>query len=215
MIDYKIVSLANQVYERIEANILNGVYAQGEIISEGRLAADLGVSRTPVREALTRLEAERLIADTPAGSMVLGITEQDVDDMFMVKKQLEPMASGLAAQNISEKGLAALKDVLEQQEFYASKGNAERVKNLDTQFHDIIYAECGSPTYQHILSPVHHKLAKYRKDSLTRDDRIFRSVEEHRDIVKAIEERHIKEVENLMQLHIGHSYDNITKYIDD
>lgn len=215
MIDYKIVSLANQVYERIEANILNGVYAQGEIISESRLAADLGVSRTPVREALTRLEAERLIADTPAGSMVLGITEQDVDDMFMVKKQLEPMASGLAAQNISEKGLAALKDVLEQQEFYASKGNAERVKNLDTQFHDIIYAECGSPTYQHILSPVHHKLAKYRKDSLTRDDRIFRSVEEHRDIVKAIEERHIKEVENLMQLHIGHSYDNITKYIDD
>ena len=215
MIDYKIVSLANQVFERIEANILNGVYAQGEILSESRLAADLGVSRTPVREALTRLEAERLIADTPAGTVVLGITEQDVDDMFMVKKQLEPMVSGLAACKISQEGLAALKDVLEQQEFYASKGNAEKVKNLDTQFHDILYTECGSSTYQYILSPVHHKLAKYRKDSLTRDDRIFRSVEEHRDIVKAIEEKDIKEVENLMQLHIGHSYDNITKYIED
>ena len=94
MIDYKIVSLANQVFERIEANILNGVYTQGEIISETRLAADLGVSRTPVREALARLEAERLISDSPAGAVVLGITEQDVDDMFAVKKSLEAMVTG-------------------------------------------------------------------------------------------------------------------------
>lgn len=213
MIDYKIVSLANQVYGRIEANILNGVYAQGEVISENKLAADLGVSRTPVREALARLEAERLIGDSPAGTVVLGITEQDVDDMFAVKKKLEPMVTGLAAENISEQGLAALKDILEQQEFYASKGNAEKVRNLDTRFHDIIYAECGSPTFQHILSPVHHKLAKYRKNSLTHDDRIYRAVEEHKAILEAILDKHTKEVENLMKLHIGHAYDNITKYI--
>ena len=125
MIDYKIVSLANQVFERIEANILNGVYTQGEIISETRLAADLGVSRTPVREALARLEAERLISDSPAGTVVLGITEQDVDDMFAVKKSLEAMVTGLTSQNITPEGLAALRDVLEQQEFYASKDNAE------------------------------------------------------------------------------------------
>lgn len=215
MIDYKIVSLANQVYERIEANILNGVYAQGEVISENKLAADLGVSRTPVREALARLEADRLIGDSPAGTVVLGITEKDVDDMFTVKQQLEAMVTGLAAQNISASGLSALRDVLEQQEFYASKGNAEKVRNLDTRFHDIIYEECGSSIFQHILSPVHHKLAKYRKNSLTHDDRIYRSVEEHRAILEAIEEKDIKEVENLMQLHIGHAYDNITKYSGD
>ena len=78
MIDYKSVSLANQVYERIENNILNGVYEQGEIISEVRLSEELGVSRTPIREALARLQSDRLIGDSPAGTVVLGITEKDV-----------------------------------------------------------------------------------------------------------------------------------------
>lgn len=212
MIDYKTVSLANQVYERIEESILNGVYAPGEIISENKLSADLGVSRTPIREALARLASDRLIDESPAGTVVLGISEKDVDDMFAVKRRLEAMVTGQTAEHISEEGIARLKDILEQQEFYAGKGNVEKVRNLDTEFHDVIYMECGSRTFQAILSPVHHKLAKYRKTSLTHSDRIFRSVEEHKAILEAIMEKDVKEVENLMQLHIGHAYDNITKY---
>ena len=214
MIDYKVVSLANQVYERIEESILNGVYAPGEILSENKLSADLGVSRTPIREALARLQADRLVGDSPSGTVVLGITQQDVDDMFAVKRRIEAMVTGQTAVRISEEGFAQLKDILEQQEFYAGKGNAEKVRNLDTSFHDVIYSECGSRTFQAILSPLHHKLAKYRKASLEQDDRIFRSVEEHKAIFDAITEKDVKEVENLMQLHIGHAYDNITKYND-
>ncbi|MGN0712509.1 MAG: GntR family transcriptional regulator [Anaerovoracaceae bacterium] len=214
MIDYKVVSLANQVYERIEESILNGVYAPGEILSENKLSADLGVSRTPIREALARLQADRLVDDSPSGTVVLGITQQDVDDMFAVKRRLEAMVTGQTAVKISEEGLARLKDILEQQEFYAGKGNTEKVRNLDTSFHDVIYSECGSRTFQAILSPLHHKLAKYRKASLEQDDRIFRSVEEHKAIFDAITEKDVKEVENLMQLHIGHAYDNITKFSD-
>ena len=70
MIDYKSVSLANQVYERIEKNILNGVYAKGEIISESKLSEELGVSRTPIREALAKLESDLLIGDSPAGTIL-------------------------------------------------------------------------------------------------------------------------------------------------
>ena len=214
MIDYKVVSLANQVYERIEESILNGVYVPGEILSENKLSADLGVSRTPIREALARLQADRLVDDSPSGTVVLGITQQDVDDMFAVKRRMEAMVTGQTAVRISEEGIAQLKDILEQQEFYAGKGNAEKVRNLDTAFHDIIYSECGSRTFQAILSPIHHKLAKYRKASLEHDDRIFRAVEEHKAIFEAIAEKDVKEVENLMQLHIGHAYDSITKYND-
>lgn len=88
MLDYKTVSLANQVYARIESNILNGVYAKGEIISESKLSEELGVSRTPIREAMAKLESDLLIGDSPAGTIVLGITENDVKDMFIVKRKL-------------------------------------------------------------------------------------------------------------------------------
>lgn len=209
MLDYKTVSLANQVYARIENNILNGVYAKGEIISESKLSEELGVSRTPIREALAKLESDLLIGDSPAGTIVLGITENDVKDMFIVKRKLEVIATTMTAKNISEAGIAKLKDILEQQEFYASKDNADKVRDLDTEFHDIIYAECGSPIFRAILSPIHHKLMKYRQASLCHEGRILHSVEEHRDIFEAIRERDAAKVEGLMLTHVEHAYESI------
>ena len=211
MIDYKNLSLANQVYDAIEQNILNGVYASGEIISESKLSEDLGVSRTPVREAMARLENERLIGITPSGTVVLGITDRDVRDMFEVKLHLEPIVSVMASQNISQEALAKLKDIIDQQEFYASKHNTERIRNLDTEFHDLIYSECGSPVFQSILSPIHHKLLKYRKASLEKSDRSYHSVEEHMAIYEALKAKDRMQVEMLMLEHIRHAYENIKK----
>ena len=209
MLDYKTVSLANQVYARIESNILNGVYAKGEIISESKLSEELGVSRTPIREALAKLESDLLIGDSPAGTIVLGITENDVKDMFIVKRKLEVIATTMTAKNISEAGIAKLKDILEQQEFYASKDNADKVRDHDTEFQDIINAECGSPIFRAILSPIHHKLMKYRQASLCHEGRILHSVEEHRDIFEAIRERDAAKVEGLMLTHVEHAYESI------
>ena len=211
MIDYKNLSLANQVYDAIEQNILNGVYASGEIISESKLSEELGVSRTPVREAMARLENERLIGITPSGTVVLGITDRDVRDMFEVKLHLEPIVSVMATQNISQEALAKLKDIIDQQEFYASKHNTERIRNLDTEFHDLIYSECGSPVFQSILSPIHHKLLKYRKASLEKSDRSYHSVEEHMAIYEALKAKDRMQVEMLMLEHIRHAYENIKK----
>ena len=211
MIDYKNLSLANQVYDAIEQNILNGVYASGEIISESKLSEELGVSRTPVREAMARLENERLIGITPSGTVVLGITDRDVRDMFEVKLHLEPIVSVMASQNISQEALAKLKDIIDQQEFYASKHNTERIRNLDTEFHDLIYSECGSPVFQSILSPIHHKLLKYRKASLEKSDRSYHSVEEHMAIYEALKAKDRMQVEMLMLEHILHAYENIKK----
>lgn len=211
MIDYKSVSLANQVYERIENNILNGVYEQGEIISEARLSEELGVSRTPIREALARLQSDRLIGESPAGTVVLGITERDVEDMFQVKRHMEPLASRWAVQRISDEELSRLKDVLEQQEFYGSKENVEKVRNLDTDFHDVIYRACGSPVFQSILSPIHHKLMKYRKASLDHKERLLHSIEEHRALYEAFAARDEKKVEELMLIHVEHAFEGIMK----
>lgn len=209
--DYKSLSLANQVYDIIEEKILNGVYPQGEILSESRLSDELGVSRTPVREAMTRLENENLIAASPSGTVVLGITDRDVDDMFLVKSVLEPVVGRLAAANRTAKQLEQMRDILEQQEFYTGKSNTERVKNLDTGFHDIMYTASGSPTFQAILSSVHHKLMKYRKDSLNIENRSQRVMSEHTAIYEAIKAQDEDLVEKLVKEHLQNAYDNIKK----
>lgn len=211
MIDYKSMSLANQVYETIERNILNGIYPQGDILSESKLSEELGVSRTPIREALTKLETEKLISTTPMGAVVLGITTKDVNDMFQVKLHLDPLINKMAAANISDEALAKLKENLEQQDFYNSKDNMEKLRDLDTEFHDIIYAESKSPILQGILSGIHHKLLKYRIASLKIEDRSDHSVEEHEAIYNALKDRDEMRVELLVLQHINHTYATIMK----
>ena len=211
MIDYKSQSHANQVYETIERNILNGVYSKGAVISEMKLSEELGVSRTPIREAMTRLETERLIETTSTGTIVVGISDKDVKDMFQVKLHLDPLIMKMAATNISAHALEKLKENLEQQEFYNSKGNTEKLRDLDTEFHDIIYAESKSPILQHILTGIHHKLLKYRKASLDKSDRSDHSVEEHEAIYEALAARDEMRIELLVLQHINHSYDTIMK----
>lgn len=211
MIDYKSMSLANQVFETIEKNILTGVYPQGDVLSESRLSEELGVSRTPIREALTRLETEKLISTTPMGAIVLGITDKDVKDMFQVKLHLDPMVTKMAASNISEDALEKLKDNIEQQIFYNSKGNKQKLRDLDTEFHDIIYAESKSPILQNILTGIHHKLLKFRQASLEIDDRSDHTVGEHEAIYNALKSRDEMRVELLVLQHINHTYDTIMK----
>ena len=86
MMQHKTVSLADQVFEHIEADILSGKYARGEIITESRMSAELGVSRTPIREAFRRLSQEHLIEESGKGSVVIGITEKDLDDIFLIRE---------------------------------------------------------------------------------------------------------------------------------
>lgn len=212
MIEYKSVSLANQVFERIEYNILSGEYAIGEIISEKRFAAELGVSRTPIREALSRLLEERLVADSPNGTVVLGITDKDVDDAYEVKRRIEVLATRWASQLIDGEGIRRLSDIIDQQEFYAQKNDTVKVRDLDTDFHDTIYEYCGSTVLQGILSPLHHKIMKFRNASLqSNEKRVPESIAEHRAILDALAEHEDTKVETLMLVHVEHAYKGVVR----
>ena len=209
MIEYKSISLADQVYEKLETSILNGTYQKGEYLSENRLVNELGVSRTPIREALNRLEYEKLIKVTPNGNMVVGISIKDVSDLFEIKRRIELLATRWAASNIGDEGLAQLKAIVDQQEYFAQKGDAIKVRDLDTEFHDLIYTWCGSPMMEGILSPIHHKLMKYRKASLEIEDRIMDSVQEHKAIYEALANHDRDKVDALMMVHIEHAFNCI------
>ena len=138
MKDFRTVTLADQVFERLESDIIQGVYPRGEVLTELRLVEQLNVSRTPIREALRRLEQEHLIADTGKGTVVLGITAEDLVDIMDIRCKIEGLASYYAAKNATPDGLARLQHILDLQEFYFEKRDAEHLREMDDQFHDII-----------------------------------------------------------------------------
>ena len=146
--EHKMISIADQVFEKLEQDILSGVYERGIVLTELRLSEELGVSRTPIREALRRLEQERIIEPTSKGMKVLGITRADIADICEIRLRLEGLAARWAAERADEEGIQTLKEIVELQEFYTQKQDPESIKNADSRFHQTIYALCGSHSMQ-------------------------------------------------------------------
>ena len=155
MIEHKTISLADQVFDHLENDILSGKYQRGEILTESKLSAELGVSRTPIREALRRLEQEHIIEESGKGSVVIGITEKDLEDIFMIRKSLECQVAALAAKNRTEEQLKQLREALEFQEFYLNKKDPDQIKLMDSRFHETLYKLSGSTAFYDTLVPLH------------------------------------------------------------
>ncbi len=186
MKDFRTVTLADQVFERLESDIIQGVYPRGEVLTELRLVEQLNVSRTPIREALRRLEQEHLIADTGKGSVVLGITAEDLVDIMDIRCKIEGLASYYAAKNATPEGLARLRHIMDLQEFYFEKRDAEHLREMDDQFHDVICDMGGHAVISDTLVPLHRKTRRYRKASIADASRTVQVVKEHRAIFDAI-----------------------------
>ena len=211
MLEHKTISLAEQVLERLENDILTGKYQRGEVLTELKLVSDLGVSRTPVREALHRLEQEHIIEITQKGILVLGVTEQDLKDIFAIRLRIEGMASAFAVENMTPEQLNELKETLELQEFYVGKQDPERIKTMDSKFHQLIYRYCGSAVLNDTLMPLHKKVQKYRRASVENNSRAQQSAREHRAIFEAIEARNAELAEKYTTEHIANAANHILK----
>ena len=156
-------SLTAKVFQTLEKAILKGEFLPGEALTEQSLSSQLGVSRTPVREALRQLEREGLVKNVPnKGAEVVGISEKDVDDIYTIRVHIEGLAARWAAEHISEDDIKKLKDTLELQEFYASKGDTDRVKSLDSSFHEAVYKASESNPLRQILSQLHNYIQNSR-----------------------------------------------------
>lgn len=208
-VEYRPVSLADQVFDRLEADILSGKYQRGEIVTELQLCAELGVSRTPVREALRRLASEHLIEDSPRGTMVLGVVRKDFEDMCAIRLRIEGLAVRGFIENMGDEELRLLREAVELQEFYLNKSDPDRIRAQDTRFHELIYQYCGSAILCDTLQPLHKKVQKYRRISIEQGDRAELSVQEHREIYNAIAAKDGDLAEKLMNEHVGHAMTTI------
>lgn len=211
MIEHKTYSLADQVFERLESEILNGIYPRGEILTEMKLCQALGVSRTPVREALRRLQQEHILEETGKGLMVLGITREDLEDILELRLRTEGLAAARCAEKITDEQLAQLKETLELQEFYLTKHDSDHIKGMDSQFHELIYKFSGSTVICDTLTPLHKKAQRYRKRSVENNSRAMASVEEHRSIYEAIAARDPEAAANAILQHTENAKKHIMR----
>lgn len=203
----------SHVFQQLETAILDGDLAPGTSLTEVKLSAELGVSRTPIREALMQLELEGLVKTTHnKGAVVVGVSVSDVNDIYIIRTRIEGLAARRAAEHITPEALDDLREIVELQEFYAGRGDSLQVWSLDNRFHELVYGNCGSRPLKQILSLFHSYIQKARETSVRRG-RAAASTQEHRTILTALENRDPDEAERLMSIHVENARESFFELI--
>lgn len=208
--EYQEQSLGGQIFNRIRDDILSGNYTPGEELKEATLGKQLGVSRTPVREALRQLDLEGLVEIAPnRGAKVIGISRKDVEDIYHMRARLEGLAARKAAEQIKEEELAELEEVILLSEFHVKKPESKQMVRLDGRFHEIMYRASGSRMLEHVLTDFLHYVKMARSHSVKTEHRAQESVKEHKRILEAIRRRDGDLAEQLANEHIQHVIENL------
>ena len=205
----KITSLADIVYEQVERDILSGAYQRGDTLTELKLSEQMQVSRTPVREALRRLEQDDLVESRGKSIVVVGITQEDLIDLLEIRSRLEGLATARCCKRITKEELDELDEIVMLQEFYVSRELPDKIVESDSRFHEAIYAACGSRTFEKQLTALNKKLQRFRQMSVSLSVRAKVSVAEHRDIFNALTARDAVRAEELAVLHVDRVRTNI------
>ena len=211
MKERKSISIADQIFEQLERDILSGKYPRGELLTELRLSEELGVSRTPIREAIRRLEQENILEEAGRGVTVVGISKQDMLDMYEIRIRIEGLAAEWAAARISDEELSQIRETLELQRYYTEKGgsHSDQIKNLDSQFHELVYRACGSRALTDTLIGLHKKMTKFRMASVSKQSRALQSVEEHEAILAALSAHDAEAAGEAMTAHVVNARDRM------
>ncbi|MFA5384108.1 MAG: GntR family transcriptional regulator [Eubacteriales bacterium] len=190
------------VFETLREAIIKGLLKPGERLMEIQIAEELGVSRTPVREAIRKLELEGfLVMVARKGAYVADISVKDITDIFEVRAALEGLAAGLAAERITEEELEQLERALVQIS-EATTSDLNSVVQSDTSFHELIYRASRNQRLQQIVIHLQEQIQRFRTVSLSQPGRTRFFIEEHRKIVEAISERNSELASLLAREHI-------------
>ena len=202
MKQFKTKSLADQVFDKLENDIIQGNYPKGEILTELKLVEQLGVSRTPIREALRRLEQEHLIEDAGKGSRVIGISEDDVRDIMDIREKIEGLASYFATINMTPEGLKELAHIVDLMDFYYTKWDPEHLRKADDDFHECICRLSRRNVIKDTIVPLHRKTRRYRRVAMEDKGRATCTLKEHHEIFNAIASGNAELARELSATHI-------------
>ena len=199
-------TLTNEIADIVRARILKGEYEIGEKIKESSIAAELSVSRTPIREAFKMLEEEGLLDYLPnRGCYAKGFTKRDVSDIYTVREALEQIAMTWACERITDEEIEKLEEQCELMDFYTRKRDAQKILEMNSTFHDIIYNSTRSRFLAQVLRSYKGYLDKTRKSVYYDETFLERIQGEHREILNAIKERNTEKASQAIHEHLSAS----------
>ena len=195
--------LSNSLLGKLQKDILTGKLKPGDKLTEQELCKAYGVSRTPVREALRQLEADGLVENIlNRGAFVVGMSEQDYEDMFELRKAYEVQAVKWAIERITEEEMDRLEETFEFMEFYTLRNDIDKMLTINSGFHQVIYEASHNRMLKKLLSSYQNYLKYKGIESAYDDDYLTTVLEEHRAIFKAFKDKDVKAGTLAMEMHI-------------
>ena len=196
-------SLGQHVFESLRGAIIRGDVSPGNRLVESRLADALGISRTPVREAIHKLEREGLLRRLPQGGFfVVGLTREEIEETFGIRSVLESYAARLAAIKHREDELQPLEKKIHEFQFCLNKGRIDDLLKINTEFHDLLYALSRSPKLIKMINDLRDQIYRFRRIILKMKKMAKTSNEDHKEMLKAMKMRDAGMVEKLVKEHI-------------
>lgn len=209
-------SLREEVYESLKKSILHGKLKAGQRLIEEQLAHQVGISRTPVREAFHKLERDDLVTRLPKGGFaVREFTKEDVEEIFGIRSALESYAAYLATLHISPERMATLEKKVSESEHALKSGEEEKVVELHTEFHDLLYKSCKSKKLIEMINNFRDYFYRYRAALLHTEDGMNASTQDHRRMLEAMKNKNPRLVERLVRKHLERGKELIMREIDE
>jgi len=203
-------SLTSLIFDKIREDILNGRYVSGDKLVEIKLANELGVSRTPVREALKQLELDGLVDNIPnRGVVVKGISREDINDILTIRLCIEGLVGQWAASRITDEELKELDEIYDLMEFYSQKDDVDKIFELNTKFHETLYKATKSRYLEGVLKDFQLFIKSSRSNSLKVKGRTLLALAEHKEILNALKEHDEVAARSALTRHITNSNTNI------
>ncbi len=195
--------LRELVCEHIREAIINGVFAPGERLMEIQMADEMGVSRTPVREAIRKLEMEGFVVMIPRrGTYVSNMSIKDIYEVYEIRTSLDILAAGLAAERINDDELEELQRLLVQVGHAIDSGDREKVLEADIAFHDVLYKASRNERLRNIINNLREQITVIRGVSMSYPGRLKDTQEEHRLLVESIAARDVEKSQEAARIHL-------------
>lgn len=205
-------NLSGKVFHILRERIIIGEYENGAELKENTLAKELGISRTPIREALRQLELEGLVNIIPnKGAVVVSLSKADIVDAYKIRSYIEGLCANMACLHIQEEQLEKLEEIQLLFEFHMNKSHYDALLTLDDQFHLMIYEASNSRMLKHVLTDLHEYTLRVRKITLADKGRIQTCAKEHEAILNALRIKDSALAEELAREHVLKTIDNLAQ----